>query len=72
MREYPAAGAVHGVQVRKVMNRSSVIFLLLALLFAGLGLGGVLGAATVLAKLLFVVFVVLFAMSLATRFLRSV
>jgi len=42
----------------------SIVFLVIALIAAALGFGGIAGTATGIAKLLFVVFLVLFVISL--------
>ncbi|WP_299629258.1 DUF1328 domain-containing protein [uncultured Tateyamaria sp.] len=49
----------------------AVTFLIVALIAAVLGFGGIAGAATGIAQLLFVVFLVLFLGSLLMRILRS-
>lgn len=49
----------------------AITFLIVALIAAVLGFGGIAGAATGIAQLLFVVFLVLFLGSLLMRILRS-
>lgn len=48
------------------MLRSSIAFLILAIIAAAFGFGGIAASATGIAKILFVLFLVLFAVSLIT------
>lgn len=54
-----------------VMLGWSLTFLVIALFAAVLGFGGVAGAAAGIAKILFFVFLVLFAVSLISRAVRT-
>lgn len=48
----------------------ALTFLVVALIAAALGFGGIAGASAGIAKILFFVFLVLFAISLVMRFMR--
>jgi len=50
--------------------RFAIIFLLVALVAAILGFGGIAGASTGIAKIIFYLFVVLFLASLITHLMR--
>ena len=52
------------------MLRFAIIFLLVALVAAILGFGGIAGASTGIAKIIFYLFVVLFLASLITHLMR--
>ena len=52
------------------MLRWAVIFFIIAIAAAFLGFGGIAGAATGIAKILFFIFLILFAASLIMRLLR--
>lgn len=49
----------------------SLIFFLIAVVSAAMGFGGIAGAATGIAKILFFVFLVLLIISVASQLLRS-
>lgn len=49
----------------------AIMFLIIALVAAAFGFGGVAGLAATIGKILFVVFLVLFAVSLLARALRG-
>ncbi|GAB3372819.1 DUF1328 domain-containing protein [Spongiibacter taiwanensis] len=49
----------------------SLIFFLVAVIAAAMGFGGIAGAATGIAKILFFVFLALLVISVATQLLRS-
>lgn len=53
------------------MLRWALIFLVVALIAAALGFGGIAGTSMEIAKILFVVFAVLFAISLVVHLLRG-
>ncbi|GAB1257976.1 DUF1328 domain-containing protein [Aurantivibrio plasticivorans] len=53
------------------MLRWAIGFLIIALLAAVLGFGGIAGAATEIAKLLFFIFVLLFAISVVVQLVRG-
>ena len=53
------------------MLRWALIFLVVALIAAALGFGGIAGTSMGIAKILFVVFAVLFAISLVMHLLRG-
>lgn len=49
----------------------AIAFLVIALVAAALGFGGIAGAATGIAKILFFVFIVLFLLGLIANFVRK-
>ena len=55
----------------EIMLRWAVVFLVIALVAAVLGFGGLAGTAVGIAKILFFVFLVLFAVSLVLNLLRG-
>jgi uncharacterized membrane protein YtjA (UPF0391 family) len=61
---FPAPGRLHCVEGGVVMLRWAILFLIVAIIAAVFGFGGIAAAATDIARLLFVVFLALFVIAL--------
>lgn len=66
-----SAGGDAGAIMERPMLRWALAFFIIAIIAAIFGFGGIAGAATNIAQLLFFIFVVLFLVSLVFRLLRG-